>query len=115
MFALSGSAEATPGPAIDDAASLDIAQPPQPQDTGIADADDGFGALTLATSTPQHHRRLMPHLWQSRPSALPEEDDGFGDFDAAAPSTVDAAPVPEPSVSTPTEEDGFGCRTAISG
>ena len=39
-------------------------------------------------------------------SAPTEEDGGFGDFDAAAPSTVD---VPEPSVSTPTEEDdGFG-------
>ena len=38
-----------------------------------------------------------------------EEEDGFGDFDAAPPSVVDAAPVPEPSVSTPTEEDdGFG-------
>ena len=28
------------------------------------------------------------------------EDDGFGDFDAAPPSAVD-----EPSVATPTEED----------
>ena len=48
-----------------------------------------------------------------------EEEDGFGDFDAAPPSAVDAssdfdaaapskadaAPVPEPSVATPTEED----------